>query len=47
MFRNFVSARNEESVFFFEKSSKKLVSDLASAYPKRLGPVRKSFLLLF
>jgi hypothetical protein len=32
---------------FLKKRSKKLLVILASAFPERLGPVRKSFLLLF
>jgi len=33
--------------FFFEKKNQKTFARLASAYPERLGPGFKSFLLLF
>jgi hypothetical protein len=39
--------RKQGKKFFFEKKNQKTFGHLASAYPERLGPGGKSFLLLF
>jgi hypothetical protein len=42
----FVSTRKRKN-FFFEKKKQKTFIRLASAFPERLGPGFKSFLVLF
>jgi hypothetical protein len=37
----------ESKNFFFEKKKQKTFANLASAFPERLGPRFKSFLVLF
>jgi hypothetical protein len=42
-----ISLKSRSKVFFFEKKKQKTFGRLASAFPERLSPRIKSFLVLF